>query len=97
MAVRMELRLEEQPTFDLGFDLDASMREKRVTGLREGSRAHAAGLRNGQRLTGWSVYHGQTDRPVTFTIVHMTPGRGRSFQKSPAVFEVCIAESPVGV
>lgn len=68
LAPCLELRMVEQPIFDLGFDFDASVRDNRVQGLREDSRAFEAGLRSGQKLTGWSVYRGQTDQPAVLTI-----------------------------
>ena len=59
---------ENVPTFDLGFDLDGSQTAKTVTGVEPEGPAFAAGLRNGQPLTGFSVYNGQTDRLATITI-----------------------------
>jgi hypothetical protein len=42
----------DEPTFDLGFDLAASRAAGKVTGIRADSAAYAAGLRDGQILTG---------------------------------------------
>ncbi|PYQ96414.1 MAG: hypothetical protein DMF97_15420, partial [Acidobacteria bacterium] len=44
--------LVDVPTFDLGFDLAASRAAGKVTGIRADSAAYAAGLRDGQILTG---------------------------------------------
>ena len=54
--------------FDLGFDNAASTRDRRVSGVRAGSAADSAGLRNGQVLRAWSWNSGDTDRPVTLTV-----------------------------
>ncbi len=62
------LSRENAPTFDLGFDLDGSLTAKTVTGVEPDGPAFAAGLRNGQPLSGASVYNGQTDRLATITI-----------------------------
>ncbi len=45
----------DQPTYDLGFDLNASKAKMEVTGVTDGGPAYAAGVRNGQTLKGWSV------------------------------------------
>jgi predicted metalloprotease with PDZ domain len=50
--------------YDIGFDLDKTLKEKIVTGVREGSRAQAAGLREGLRLVGASLYPGDPDREI---------------------------------
>jgi len=62
------LSRENAPTFDLGFDLDGSQMAKTVMGVEPDGPAFAAGLRNGQTLTGVSVNNGQTDRLATITI-----------------------------
>lgn len=56
------------PTFDLGFDYDASRAGKTVTGVQEGSPAYAAGLRNGQKLLGYSVTKWDPDHLDTFRV-----------------------------
>jgi predicted metalloprotease with PDZ domain len=55
--------------FDLGFDFEASRRDGIVTGVRESSNAFGAGLRDGQKITGWSVYHGNPDKQVKLGVV----------------------------
>jgi hypothetical protein len=62
------LSRENLPTFDLGFDFDGSRAANTVTGVEPDGPAFAAGLRNGQPMTGFSVYNGQTDRLATITI-----------------------------
>jgi predicted metalloprotease with PDZ domain len=62
------LSRENAPTFDLGFDFEGSRTAKTVMGVEADGPAFAAGLRNGQPLTGASVYNGQTDRLATITI-----------------------------
>jgi predicted metalloprotease with PDZ domain len=61
--------LDGVPTFDLGFDLNASTVGGSVTGVEPGGPAFQAGLRNGQRLSGrLSVYNNQPDRTAIVTI-----------------------------
>jgi predicted metalloprotease with PDZ domain len=54
--------------FDVGFDFQASADARMVRGVREGSAAHAAGLREGMRLLGWSVHGGDTTAPVKLQV-----------------------------
>jgi len=65
-----ELRLVacEIAPFDTGFDHEASIRLKRLTGVRPGGPAERAGLRDGLPVAGWSVTMGQVDRPVEVTL-----------------------------
>lgn len=58
----------EHPAFDLGFDADASVKAKEIVGVREGSPAYEAGLRNGQRVAGYSAHFGNANHPVEVTI-----------------------------
>ena len=60
--------LRDLPRFDLGFDFQRSQKAGRVTGLREGSSAAAAGLREGDELVGWSFYNDQVDQTVKMQI-----------------------------
>ncbi|MBI5434927.1 MAG: hypothetical protein HZA52_18990 [Planctomycetes bacterium] len=55
--------------FDLGFDFEATRTGNVVTGLRAGSAAERAGLREGDRLGGWSVSFGDAGRPVELTVL----------------------------
>jgi len=55
--------------FELGFDFDASRRDRIVTGVRENSNASSAGLREGQKIKGWSIYHGNPDKQVKLDVV----------------------------
>ncbi len=52
-------------TFDRNFDADASQREGKVVGVREGSMAHKAGLRDGQKLLGFTIKGGSPTQPPT--------------------------------
>ena len=64
----LEMSMEPMGPFDLGFDFEASKEEKIVTGVKEGSSAFQAGLRDGQRLRGWSVHGSRPDREVELKI-----------------------------
>jgi len=55
--------------FELGFDFEASRRDRIIRGVRENSKAADAGLRNGQQLTRWSVSHGNADKQVKLGVV----------------------------
>jgi predicted metalloprotease with PDZ domain len=55
--------------FELGFDDEATRKERKVVGVRPGSAAERAGLRNGQALTGWSLEPGNPDREVELTFL----------------------------
>ncbi|TAH35812.1 MAG: hypothetical protein EYC70_12360 [Planctomycetota bacterium] len=74
--------------FDLGFDLERSMQEKTVHGLRAGSSAEAAGLQEGQELLTWSVYHGDTGKEAQFTIREDGKQRTIAYLPRGAAFEV---------
>jgi hypothetical protein len=58
----------EPAIWDLGFDLDRSTATHRIVGVRTGSAAARAGLRDGQELAGVSVWQGDADREATFWI-----------------------------
>jgi predicted metalloprotease with PDZ domain len=60
--------LQDLPTFELGLDLARSRAASQLTGVVEGGPAFAAGLRNGQALTGFSVNNGDPDLLARFTI-----------------------------
>jgi predicted metalloprotease with PDZ domain len=61
--------LVDVPTFDLGFDLVASRAAGTIVGVRASGAAYAAGLRNGQRLTGrMSVTNDDPEREAVFGI-----------------------------
>lgn len=44
--------------YELGFDREQTFKRQVATGVRRGSAAHRAGLREGVALDGWSVYGG---------------------------------------
>ena len=53
--------------YELGFKQSESLRGKRVTGLKPGSAAAAAGLREGDVLSAWRV-PGNADEPTRLTV-----------------------------
>lgn len=57
------------PTYELGFDVEASRASGRVAGVRDGSAAHVAGLRNGQRIAGFSISGQDVSTPVRATVI----------------------------
>ena len=75
------------PTFDLGFDLAASRAAGKVTGVRGDSAAYAAGLRDGQELSGRiSVTNNDPQEPALFGIRDTAGAREvRFFPKGASV------------
>ncbi len=55
-------------TYELGFDRERSLADRRVTGVVKGSAAWHAGLRDGQALAGWSIEHGRADKRVELVV-----------------------------
>lgn len=51
-----------------GFDVDASLANRVVQGVVPGSNAAQAGLRNGDKLLGWSFQYNNPDSPVELTL-----------------------------
>jgi predicted metalloprotease with PDZ domain len=64
----VHLSIDPLPTFDLGFDYKASTAAHSLTGVRVDGPAFEAGLREGERLTGWSVYFDQPDKKARITV-----------------------------
>lgn len=53
--------------FDLGFVRERSLKERRIIGLKPGSAAEKAGLRENDELVGWDVY-GEADQETVLKI-----------------------------
>jgi predicted metalloprotease with PDZ domain len=64
----LRLVASDVPSFDTGFDHDASVQGGVVRGVLAGGPASAAGLRDGLRFLGWSVNHGNASQPVEITV-----------------------------
>ena len=61
--------IEKTSKFDLGFDRrSVKSEDKIVFGVEAGSEAWKAGLRDGQRLVGWSIHNGDASKEVRLTI-----------------------------
>jgi len=68
------------PAYELGFDINALLRDKTIAGLKDGSAAEGAGLREGQRVLGFSpIVPGDTGQPIEITIQDMSGTRSISF------------------
>lgn len=65
----VELEVVEVPMFDLGLDLETLRAKKMIAGIKEGSAAYRAGLRNGQSVVRRSAINiGDATKPVEITI-----------------------------
>lgn len=58
------MRIADKPRFQLGFDR-RSVKEGRLTGVEPDGPAYAAGLRDGQPISGFSLYEGDVSRDVS--------------------------------
>lgn len=67
LAPRFRGRSESLAPFDLGFDRDRTLAERKIRGLRPGSAAERAGLREGEPLAGVSL-HDDPDRKVLLKV-----------------------------
>lgn len=58
----------DMPVFQAGFDFKATSAAKGlVSGVKPDSAAWRAGLRDGQKLVGWSIYEGDTTKDIEVT------------------------------
>jgi len=66
----LEVSLELVPghRFEVGFDTITARESGRVSGVREDSAAHDAGVRDGQEVLGWSIENGRTDREIELNV-----------------------------
>lgn len=72
---------ETQAVVDLGFDESASVAAKRVTGVVQDGPAYRAGIRDGQELFRWSVYHDDPSKDALLGVV--IDGQRRMISFSP--------------
>jgi len=54
--------------WDPGFDVDASLRNRTVTGVRPGGPADRAGVKDGTRIVGASIWRGDPTKLLTLTL-----------------------------
>ena len=59
----------ELGAFDMGFDVETSQKSLIITGVQQDSEAWKAGLRDGQKLKGWSVHYDNISVPSEITIL----------------------------
>jgi len=62
------MKTEPLGRYDLGFDFQATQRDRIFRGVAPDSRAYQAGLRDGQAVGGWSIHFGEATTPVTIQI-----------------------------
>jgi predicted metalloprotease with PDZ domain len=53
--------------YELGFDRQRTLKDKKVRGLKKGSPADLAGVRSGDELAGWEI-HNDVDRPIVLDV-----------------------------
>lgn len=70
-------------SFDAGFDIDASRKSKILTGVRPGTAAHDAGLRDGQSLKGLSISSGTPEAPPFAKVTIESEGASREITYDP--------------
>jgi predicted metalloprotease with PDZ domain len=54
--------------FEIGFDLDASWKAKQIQDVKENSEAWKAGIRNGQKIKGYSISYDEVNKPAEISI-----------------------------
>lgn len=64
----VHLTTENLSLFDLGFDADVLRAERKISTVRQDSEAFRAGVRDGQEVSGMSIYWGDVSRPVRLTV-----------------------------
>jgi predicted metalloprotease with PDZ domain len=64
----VQSRVEPRRRFDLGFDIRSTRGNSIVMGVESGSEAYKTGLRDGQKLLGWSFDLGDTSREVRLRV-----------------------------
>lgn len=75
--------------YDLGFHIDALLRDKTVAGLEQGSAAEQAGLREGQRVLGYNrIVPGDTAHPIELTVQDISGTHSVSFFPQGALVPV---------
>ncbi|MFO0829529.1 MAG: hypothetical protein U0572_15430 [Phycisphaerales bacterium] len=72
-VTRPELRLSTQTmrTFDPGLEIDASHESGTVKGVRDGTEAYRAGLRNGQKLVSATIVPGADQRTAPKAVIEI--------------------------
>lgn len=83
-APELVLRTRQLGHYDPGFDIQASITARQVLGVNPASRAYQAGLREGQKLLGWSVRYGDIDFPVRLSVAepsHASGSNGNSTRR----------------
>lgn len=63
------LQMDDIPAFELGIDLEMLLSRHIVSGVKPGSAAFQAGLRDGQMVARTSIYWNDVSKPVKLTVV----------------------------
>ena len=62
------LQMNDIPMFELGIDREALISQHTVSGVKAGSAAFEAGLRDGQQVTRTNIYWNDVSKPVQLTV-----------------------------
>jgi hypothetical protein len=65
--------------FDPGFDVDGSLAQHAAVGVRPAGPAALAGLVEGQEIRGFSIYNGDSERPIELVVVEDGAERALEF------------------
>jgi predicted metalloprotease with PDZ domain len=75
------LQMDDIPTFELGMDREELVGQHKVSGVKAGSAAFQAGLRDGQQVTRTNIYWNDVSKPVQLTV--RTEGGSKTIEYYP--------------
>lgn len=75
------MQMDNIPTFELGIDREALISQHIVSGVKAGSAAFEAGLRDGQQVTRTNIYWNDISKPVQLTV--RTEGGSKAIEYYP--------------
>jgi hypothetical protein len=78
-------RVEQRPRWEPGFDVEATLATRRAQGVRAGSAAERAGLRDGMAIAGASIWRGDATRAIELRVRADSAERKISFYPASEV------------
>ena len=73
--------MDDIPPFELGFDRERLLSQRIISGVKPGSAAFQAGARDGQHVTGISIWWNDVLQPVKLTV--RTEGGSKAIEYYP--------------